>query len=366
MTNQFPAPGEPNPASPLSAPGETATSATSPESPPLPNQQPHSNQVTQNYGYLAPINKPGVIPLRPLSVGDLYNGAFATIRTNPKATIGMAALVTLAVMLIPLLVTIAAFMFSDFGSAKFSDAAGVAQVFNLFSTSIIGALTSFFIAGVLVPLANRATVGEKLTASAAWKQLKPKMWRLIGLILTQGLSLFLVVAVAALIIWGLASTNNTLLGLVGFGVGLAAAIFAMWISIKFFSLAPAALVTEDLSILASLKRSGVLTHGRFWQVLGITILTSLVVSFAGSIVSIPAYALMFSAGIVGGSGGSNGLAMALLLSGTNLQVLLTGALITPFQSIVSILLYLDQRIRKEGFDMTLLQYVQRRNQNVDH
>src|SRR5215472_2329483 len=35
--------------------------------------------------------KPGVIPLRPLSVGELLDGAFTSIRRNPKATLGIAA-----------------------------------------------------------------------------------------------------------------------------------------------------------------------------------------------------------------------------------------------------------------------------------
>src|SRR3984957_10908449 len=36
--------------------------------------------------------KPGVIPLRPLAVGEILDGAFSSIRQNPKATLGLAAI----------------------------------------------------------------------------------------------------------------------------------------------------------------------------------------------------------------------------------------------------------------------------------
>src|SRR5262249_42454025 len=40
--------------------------------------------------------KPGVIPLRPLGVGELLDGAFTSIRRNPRATLGIAALLLTA------------------------------------------------------------------------------------------------------------------------------------------------------------------------------------------------------------------------------------------------------------------------------
>ena len=43
------------------------------------------------YGEAAP--KPGVIPLRPLGVSEILDGAFASIRRNPKAILGLAAVV---------------------------------------------------------------------------------------------------------------------------------------------------------------------------------------------------------------------------------------------------------------------------------
>ena len=46
--------------------------------------------------------KPGVIPLRPLSLSDIFNGAIAYIRANPKATLGFTTIVVIATQLLAL------------------------------------------------------------------------------------------------------------------------------------------------------------------------------------------------------------------------------------------------------------------------
>ena len=37
--------------------------------------------------------KPGVIPLRPLGVGEILDGAISYIRANPGVTLGLSAVV---------------------------------------------------------------------------------------------------------------------------------------------------------------------------------------------------------------------------------------------------------------------------------
>lgn len=44
--------------------------------------------------------KPGIIPLRPLTLGDIFNGAVGYIRANPKATLGLTAIVVIAMQII--------------------------------------------------------------------------------------------------------------------------------------------------------------------------------------------------------------------------------------------------------------------------
>ena len=44
--------------------------------------------------------QPGIIPLRPLGMGEIYDGAFRAVRANPRVMFGLAALVvTIAVII---------------------------------------------------------------------------------------------------------------------------------------------------------------------------------------------------------------------------------------------------------------------------
>jgi hypothetical protein len=49
--------------------------------------------------------KPGIIPLRPLGVGEILDGAFAVVRRYPAATLGLSAAVMLVVESFQLLAT---------------------------------------------------------------------------------------------------------------------------------------------------------------------------------------------------------------------------------------------------------------------
>ena len=52
-------------------------------------------------------HKPGAIPLRPLVLSDIFDGAFRIIRYNPRATIGAAVLVSAVAMVVPIVAGLA-------------------------------------------------------------------------------------------------------------------------------------------------------------------------------------------------------------------------------------------------------------------
>ena len=56
--------------------------------------------------YGPPVHKPGAVALRPLALGDFFDGAFKTIRGNPAAMVGLAALVTTVFMVLPTVLTL--------------------------------------------------------------------------------------------------------------------------------------------------------------------------------------------------------------------------------------------------------------------
>ncbi|MEK8228082.1 hypothetical protein NKG05_21340 [Oerskovia sp. M15] len=84
--------------------------------------------------YVPPASKPGIIPLRPLSLGEIFDGAFGAIRSNPKVMLGMSATViavaTIVGMALGALVSgIFAPQIAQLESELGSDAAGITEIF---------------------------------------------------------------------------------------------------------------------------------------------------------------------------------------------------------------------------------------------
>jgi hypothetical protein len=50
--------------------------------------------------------QPGIIPLRPLTLGDIFNGAVRYIRANPKATLGLTAAVVIVTQILALILQV--------------------------------------------------------------------------------------------------------------------------------------------------------------------------------------------------------------------------------------------------------------------
>jgi hypothetical protein len=74
--------------------------------------------------------------------------------------------------------------------------------------------------------------------------------------------------------------------LIGILLAVGASIVVTWFSVR-WSVTLEAVVIEDVKIEASLDRSSLLVHGAWWRVFGYTILLSLMVSFAVSLIATP-------------------------------------------------------------------------------
>jgi hypothetical protein len=78
---------------------------------------------------------------------------------------------------------------------------------------------------------------------------------------------------------------------------------------------------------------------------------AVVVGFAGGILRLP-FSIAGEVFLVGDTGSGFGLTAYLLL--TAVGAVVSAAVLQPFQAAVSALLYVDQRIRKEAYDVELL------------
>jgi hypothetical protein len=349
--NDWVTPGQPAPDPPFAAsPGGGWSSAPPP--PPY--------GWGPNAGPQAP--RPGVIPLRPLAVGELLDGAFTTIRRYPAATLGFAAAVMLVVETVQVIASYYLLHgvngdvttttngslpngFSDF-AARSATVDGIVLVATLVATSLLS--------GVLATIVGQGALGRPMSLEQAWSATRARFWRLLGatlLVLIIGLGIVVVGALPGAII-AVAGAKAAGIGLAGLG-GFAASFFAIYVTISLTFTTPA-LMLEKQGIRASMSRSRALVKGSWWRVFGIFLLATIMGAVVAGIIAAP-----FS--IAGGSfsrilsGNTSGAFSfkALLLSG--IGGLLGATLVRPFASGVVALLYLDRRMRAEALDLTLQQ-----------
>jgi hypothetical protein len=301
--------------------------------------------------------RPGIIPLRPLNLGDLYGAVIKAIRGNVAATMGLAFLTTL-VFLVPttaLGVWIASLETADFESEEVPVAGTVSAYVPALGTSVSSILLTGFLAFVI----GQAVMGRRVSAGQTWEGTRSRILALVGATIVTGL--ILVVAMAAVVVIPVvvlvgAANSGGDSGIAGAVILLILSILAA-IALTLFlatrlAFVAAAIVLERVGVGGGIRRSWQLTGQRqFWRILGIRILTAIIVGIAAQILSLP-LAMIGILGALGTGDPSQMFVWQAVVAGVS--GLITGALTTPFTAGVDALLYVDQRIRREGFDVQLI------------
>ncbi len=327
---------------------------------------PGSNGAANFYVY-----KPGIIPLRPLSIGDIYQGAFAAIKTNARTMFGFTAALLGVVLVISIATNYAIInlVLPNYLSPSSPYAAVFTSLSGSFSQlggSLLQVLATVLLSGLIVVAVSRSVLGRVASSKEVWERTKSNFLPLIGLniiiSIISGLMMIIGIAVFFALLASAASTANTdreflqdlsimLVGL--FILMVISALVGSYLSIK-FSVASPAMVLENLGVFAAIGRSWSLTRGNFWRLFGINILTAVITSMvAGIFVGIAdALGAIF---IVVGSSSPEDVIASLNTTYILVMVMSTIAqlLILPFTSSVNALLYIDLRMRKEGLDVEL-------------
>lgn len=340
--------------------------AGAPSSPPPPGQPVQSQPVQPGWTQpLPPAHKPGAIPLRPLGLGDMLDGAFRLVRFNPGATVGAAVLVAVVAQAIPLVVTAVLTFSGDtlefFGRSMedptyvpgSSEIVGmVAAVGSLVVGAVLQAFGTILVSGMISHVAHAAAIGKKLSLAQAWAATHGNRWRLIALAL-----LFVVVYLLA---FGLAAVPVVALALLvdspvpailtGLLMVLLLIVASVFVSVRFYLLAVPALMLENTGILGAVRRAWRLSAHQFWRLLGISLLAAVIAGFASQIVGFPVSMIASVVGIAVPE-----LYFVSMVVGNALATVVAAAIATPFTGAVTNLQYLDQRIRKESYEVELME-----------
>ena len=228
---------------------------------------------------MPPAIKPGVIPLRPLTLTDILNGAFSYIRTNPKATLGLTTVVVVVAQLIGLVLQIGPLAaMGELGVLRGEEASTGALLGSSASgiaSTITTLLSSIVLSGMLTVIVGRAVFGAGITVGEAWQRVRGRLLPLFGYmmlwLLAVAVPVFIVVFVVAIVVQFSGAVAFVLA--IPLGLGLIALLVYLWTVLSF---APPLIVLERLGVFPSITRSFRLVKGDFWRVLGIRLLATLV------------------------------------------------------------------------------------------
>jgi hypothetical protein len=308
-----------------------------------------------------------VIPLRPIGFGEILDGAFSSIRQNPKATLGLAAILMTIAGVISTTISIIAINLvgglnlptpgQNITPAQFEHLASqivTELVIPALAYALLAVVVQSILAGLLTAVIGRAVLGQRISMRQAWQIAAPRLPALIGAVFALigiliGLWVVLLVIVLVLYLAGAPTGTLIAVGVLGSLPTLAATVW-LWIR---FSLATPAVVLERQGPIQSLRRSGQLVKRSFWRVFGILLVAGLIVAIAGSILKVPfslagglSTTVNFSGHRIGGAS-----VMGTLIGAVG--AIVAGTVTRPIAAGVIVLLYMDMRMRKEGLDLAL-------------
>ena len=349
-----------------------------PEQPAQPQQQwgaaPQPDaawQGTQTQGGTAwTVAQPGIIPLRPLTVGELFNGAFQAVRVNPQTMFGFAFAIMAIVGLVEALfssssTTTLSHAISSQSAQDVFDSLGSAL--GSFATSGLSLLATAFLSGMLALTVWDAVLGRKSSPADAWHRFSPRFVPVLLATLLIGIIEFVAIMVVVLIfiipfflvVVNAASARSYDSASAGIG-GAFAILFLMlvalivvgcFLTVK-FAFTSSAVVLEGLGPVDAIKRSWSLSKGSFWRILGriwlIGIVTGLISTVLGAIV-----------GAILGVSANAADSVGMLVAVSAFLGALLSAVVIPVQSSFYTLMYLDERMRKENLAPMIAQEASR-------
>ena len=299
-------------------------------------------------------HRPGIIPLRPLSLGDILDGAVKAVRHNPKAMIGLALLVN-AVFLHPLGPAVGPHRHPARRQRRRRlPAASLTTPAATLSVAVFGQLATLILTGLLVHAVGEAVLGRRPSIGEVWRAARGRLLTVVGVNLLVGRGTLVVAALlltpgAVLLAQQHVASGAVLLVL----AALVRARRRRWVTVR-TCLAGPAVVLERQSVTGgpapsfALTRRRVLAHVRHPAAGGV------IAWFVSTMIKVPfAIAGLVATGATGADGDvTTGLSVLTVVD--HVGTLLASAITTPFVAAVTCLLYLDRRMRVEALDVVLV------------
>lgn len=305
------------------------------------------------------IPKPGIIPLRPLSLSEILNGVIALLRIHWRTLLtlcaGVAVITQTAIAFATAGLPTDSKDFS-FNTSTDSPAELHRAVTALGDLGVLAAasgslslLAGLWATALLTLVTRRAVMGQAASVADAWREARSRLLPLLGLsvlvVVVVG-GVVTVSAAPALVAQAAGASYTSVAALALLVIPGAAA--AVWLYV-YLLLAVPALMLEGQSIRGSIERSIRLVRNAWWRVFGITLLVGLITSIATSLIGV--VFVVIDLAVTGLNTDASGSASSLALGA--LSGCVAAALSLPVTGGTTVLLYIDQRIRREALDVEL-------------
>ncbi|OKJ00036.1 hypothetical protein AMK19_30240 [Kitasatospora sp. CB01950] len=314
-----------------------------------------------------------MIPLRPLSFGEMFSAVFDTLRRGFKALylplltvagIGAVPVVLVSLMLVGNL--------RDALDRLPADEADVTagQLWDVMSPVLLLGLVlglvllaQFMIAAPLSAVVLRAaTLGRPITVGQAWKEMRPRLWPAV---LSQAMvylpmTVFYIAAIGVPFALGVWLDNPALLLLDFLMIPVVLVVFC-YVTVRLTLQVPV-LVLEETTPVGGIRRAWRLNQGNWWRSLLLTVVVAIAGRIAANIVMAPLGIVlggMMPTVVINDSdlqqpvtlpGGGALTALVLVAS---LLTLLFSTVTAPLGALANGVMYIDRRIRNERLDIAL-------------
>ena len=293
------------------------------------------------------------LDLRPLTLGELFDRAFALYRRHFWLFVGITAIPGVFALIVALAQQAMQNVAATNGASG-ADPAGPPMIALWIALGVMVAVVAY---GVVYTIALGATtfavseiyLGRSVTIGEVYGRVRPRIGWLLMLMLAMALRLggvFFLIMLAALFGGVVAAVIHPVVGGVVMIVGMLAMFALLVVMALRYSLSVPSMIVEKTGANRSLSRSTELTRGRLGRVF-LLVLCATMVTYAT--------ALLFQGPFLGAAfavGAETRTGMWL-----NIVAAFTGTIGTtltaPFMIIGLVLLYYDARIREEGFDLQL-------------